>query len=341
MIAEKSDGRFNARTIKWLRSSKKAEAKRVMTLVERAFKSDPRVKAKQQREKQERERIVQEKALEKQLAEEKAAQEKRDAEAALKAAEEEKKAAAKEAAAKRKQLRISVCEVLMKAGVFDNTCGESMAIREDKVLRSCAEWVTAKSENLEQLLAVVTEEASKGSPESLVALINKIIQETETRLRLDRYGQPYKPPGTETEGDAKPAPKAAVKDEAGDWNEEHLTLLQKAIAKYPGGTVDRWAKMSAFMGNTHTEKQVLLKTRELDQCWNVLKSATTTNGGVESHLPDAWSAKQQKQLEDALRALKEYKEKDKWDKIAEAVEGKSKSECVARYKYLAGMQGKK
>ena len=50
---------------------------------------------------------------------------------------------------------------------------------------------------------------------------------------------------------------------------------------------------------------------------------------------DVWTKAQQKQLEDALKSLKDYKEKDKWDKVAATVEGKSKKQCVERYKYLA------
>eukprot|EP01059_Diplonema_ambulator_P032337 TRINITY_DN6302_c0_g2_i1.p1 TRINITY_DN6302_c0_g2~~TRINITY_DN6302_c0_g2_i1.p1 ORF type:complete len:328 (+),score=154.82 TRINITY_DN6302_c0_g2_i1:44-1027(+) len=49
---------------------------------------------------------------------------------------------------------------------------------------------------------------------------------------------------------------------------------------------------------------------------------------------DIWSASQQKALENILRELKAYKEKDKWDKIAAAIEGKTKKQCVNRYKFL-------
>ena len=50
---------------------------------------------------------------------------------------------------------------------------------------------------------------------------------------------------------------------------------------------------------------------------------------------------QQTQLEGALKSLKDYKEKDKWDKIAELVEGKTKKQCVERYKHLATLLKKK
>ncbi|KAJ9467261.1 Zuotin [Diplonema papillatum] len=49
---------------------------------------------------------------------------------------------------------------------------------------------------------------------------------------------------------------------------------------------------------------------------------------------ELWSPAQQKALETVLRDMKAYKEKDKWDKIAGAVEGKTRKQCVTRYKFL-------
>lgn len=37
-------------------------------------------------------------------------------------------------------------------------------------------------------------------------------------------------------------------------------------------------------------------------------------------------------------SLKDYKEKDKWDKVAALVEGKNRKQCTERYKYLATRQ---
>jgi len=55
-----------------------------------------------------------------------------------------------------------------------------------------------------------------------------------------------------------------------------------------------------------------------------------------------WSAAQQKQLEGALRKFPSSLEKnERWTKIANAVDGKSKRECVARFKELrAGLSQK-
>ena len=52
---------------------------------------------------------------------------------------------------------------------------------------------------------------------------------------------------------------------------------------------------------------------------------------------DEWTSKQQEQLEQGLRALKNYKEKDKFIKIAEYVDKKSSKQCLMRYKYLCSL----
>jgi hypothetical protein len=56
------------------------------------------------------------------------------------------------------------------------------------------------------------------------------------------------------------------------------------------------------------------------------------NGGGE----DEWNAEQQKQLEKALKETKAT-DTERWEKIAAMVEGKSKKQCIRRYKKLAEM----
>lgn len=51
---------------------------------------------------------------------------------------------------------------------------------------------------------------------------------------------------------------------------------------------------------------------------------------------DKWSSEQQKQLEVALKAV-DTKDAQRWEKIAEQVEGKSKKQCMQRYKKLVQM----
>jgi DnaJ family protein C protein 2 len=52
---------------------------------------------------------------------------------------------------------------------------------------------------------------------------------------------------------------------------------------------------------------------------------------------EEWTPKQQQQLEAGLRALKDYKEKDKFIKVAEYVDGKTAKQCFERFKYLCSL----
>lgn len=54
----------------------------------------------------------------------------------------------------------------------------------------------------------------------------------------------------------------------------------------------------------------------------------------------AWSADQQKALEDALRKHKDANKEEKWDLIAGDVPGKDRKECMQRFKVWLGREGK-
>jgi DnaJ family protein C protein 2 len=64
------------------------------------------------------------------------------------------------------------------------------------------------------------------------------------------------------------------------------------------------------------------------------KRKATANG--ERHSPaDVWTAEQDKQLQDGLAKYPASMEKnERWDKISEGVEGRSKKECVERFKAI-------
>lgn len=66
-------------------------------------------------------------------------------------------------------------------------------------------------------------------------------------------------------------------------------------------------------------------------------TASLTNGSAAAAAdPENWSAAQQKQLEDALKET-DAKDAQRWEKIADKVEGKNKKQCMQRYKKLVQM----
>eukprot|EP00096_Caligus_rogercresseyi_P011468 TRINITY_DN4510_c0_g1_i2.p1 TRINITY_DN4510_c0_g1~~TRINITY_DN4510_c0_g1_i2.p1 ORF type:complete len:499 (+),score=199.38 TRINITY_DN4510_c0_g1_i2:50-1546(+) len=88
-----------------------------------------------------------------------------------------------------------------------------------------------------------------------------------------------------------------------------------------------------------------LETRDLNQVIEPVKSKTKTKGGKmgeapkegdETSLPESenWTQQQQKALESALAALPKGVT-ERWDRIASKVPGKSKAQCMLRFKTIA------
>lgn len=66
-------------------------------------------------------------------------------------------------------------------------------------------------------------------------------------------------------------------------------------------------------------------------------SALVTNNNevtITNNINESWTAEQQKQLETALKSVQAL-DPQRWEKIASMVIGKTKKECIKRYKHLA------
>mmetsp|Transcript_600 Transcript_600/g.1238 ORF Transcript_600/g.1238 Transcript_600/m.1238 type:complete len:243 (+) Transcript_600:1205-1933(+) len=79
----------------------------------------------------------------------------------------------------------------------------------------------------------------------------------------------------------------------------------------------------------------------------VAAAAATSSAGevatvTAASVPSEWSAEQQKALETALQKIPASVGAERWDRIAESVPGKTKGECVKRYKEIvAALKAKK
>ncbi|XP_067649421.1 dnaJ homolog subfamily C member 1-like [Haliotis asinina] len=217
----------------------------------------------------------------------------------------------------------------------------------------------------------------------------------------------------------------------GDWSDEELILLAKAVNKFPGGTVKRWEKIADFVGRTVEEVTVKSKQvkggafamnlsssvqggafsgKSKKQEWDISDSIITTNDPLassenmdEENKPrrrnkpskvvktadrslqiahsqpvskpaaappsekgapasvgsvsqdsqsnttesvklktgdSTWTQNQQVIFEWALKHTPKGVDK-RWEKIAEQIPGKSKEDCILRFKYLADLVKKK
>ncbi|XP_060066301.1 dnaJ homolog subfamily C member 1-like [Ylistrum balloti] len=210
---------------------------------------------------------------------------------------------------------------------------------------------------------------------------------------------------------------------AGEWTDEELAQLSKAMTKYPGGSVNRWEKVASVVNRTVPEviaKSKTLKTSYVNKLDASLQSGglkggkksqviteemishksdyegkvnEDMNGEVKSgdvrrrHKPkpkktaertllaaaeskteegkpnivqpvesattgvnsvtskstddaDQWNKNQQTILEWNLRQYPKGTDQ-RWEKIAQQIPGKTKEDCILRYKYLADLVKKK
>lgn len=188
---------------------------------------------------------------------------------------------------------------------------------------------------------------------------------------------------------------------ANEWTDSETELLAKAVARFPGGTTERWEKIAQMVGKT--VKEVTSKSKELKT--NCVKSVDPSQQGItllklincpskKIILPNStsereddvlneqpnvrrlvdgsvvrqrvnvvpkslertlmisttnvpkpesnndvdnalmWTQQQQRLLEAALIQYPKGTT-DRWDRVAESIPGKSKDDCVKRFKHLA------
>lgn len=146
-------------------------------------------------------------------------------------------------------------------------------------------------------------------------------------------------------------------EKSSNWIEEEIALLVKAANLFPAGTNRRWFQVCQYINDHNrerlpkTEKEVIKQAKlraaqvtagvlaEKQQKLalpKVLTSATTTNGaGRPGTTIDDWTLDEQMKFEKALKEIPTA-DPQRWERIAEAT-GKTKKECVQRYKKIVEM----
>ncbi|CAK9817926.1 DnaJ homolog subfamily C member 1 [Anthophora plagiata] len=137
----------------------------------------------------------------------------------------------------------------------------------------------------------------------------------------------------------------------GLWTDDDILELIKLVKKYPTGTSERWDKIADAMNRTVAEVTYMAKKIKDEG----LKPTTPTEEIVVDERPrkpktrpenntdniSEWSQEQQRALEAALIKYPKSTSVDRWEKIANCVEGKTKDECQIRYRQLVELVKKK
>uniref|UniRef100_A0A3Q1FYH1 DnaJ homolog subfamily C member 2 n=1 Tax=Acanthochromis polyacanthus TaxID=80966 RepID=A0A3Q1FYH1_9TELE len=211
-------------------------------------------------------------------------------------------------------------------------------------------------------LQSLNEVLASGSKEDSKAAVDKQVQEVNAQLQRER----------EAEVQARQAARSAEQASGGGggggkgWNEEDLQLLIKAVNLFPAGTNARWEVIANYMnlhsttGMKRTAKDVINKAKNLQRLDPLQKDeinkkafekfkkehasvAPSIDNAVPSERFDGsdgnaapWTTEEQKLLEQALKTYP-VSTPERWEKIAAAVPGRSKKDCMKRYKELVEM----
>uniref|UniRef100_A0A8D8FW74 DnaJ homolog subfamily C member 1 n=1 Tax=Culex pipiens TaxID=7175 RepID=A0A8D8FW74_CULPI len=176
----------------------------------------------------------------------------------------------------------------------------------------------------------------------------KFVAPEKTDAELAAYNQSAIQRGDDS-GATTAKPKPVVS--GGLWTEDDLTELVRLVKKYPGGTTDRWEVIAELMGRSVTEVTYMaFKMKDggykIGQpesvAENIIQEAakqkvkTKKSAEVAPELDGNanWSQAQQAAFEQAIQKYPKSGSSDRWQKIAGSVPGKSREECMARYKYL-------
>ncbi|CAL5032630.1 unnamed protein product [Urochloa decumbens] len=242
--------------------AKKAEYARVRTLVDNAYKKDPRIQRRKDEEKAEKQRRKEAKYLVKKQQEEEAA---RAAEEERKRKEEEAKKAA-EAALNQKKLKEKEKKLLCKEKTrLRNLAAPVVAeshfgLSDEDVETACASLV------MEQLKKLCDSMDGKDAAEKARFLNTALNKESSSKeaKKSEANGVEGSAPKSNSKGEKVTQGSSILNNyekKERPWGKEEVELLRKAIQKYPKGTSRRWEVVSEFIGTGRSVEEILKATK--------------------------------------------------------------------------------
>lgn len=347
---------------------KKEEMNRIRTLVDTAYGCDPRIKKFKDEEKARKESEKKAKADAKkrgQEEKEKARQAELEAARLLKEKEEEEAKQAAQQAKKEKEIQKKAIKKERQKlrtscktwNYFADNEADNVKMMEE-VEKLCDRLELTSLQSLNELLASASKDVGK-------AAVDKQVQEVNAQLQKEK----------DAEIQARQAARGGEQASGGGggggggkgWNEDDLQLLIKAVNLFPAGTNARWEVIANYMNQHSTSgirrnaKDVINKAKNLQRLDPVQKDEInrkafekfkkehnsvppTIDNAVPSERFEAsgdsntasWTTEEQKLLEQALKTYP-VSTPERWEKIADTVPGRSKKDCMKRYKELVEM----
>ncbi|NXS06222.1 DNJC2 protein, partial [Neodrepanis coruscans] len=334
---------------------KKEEMNRIRTLVDNAYSCDPRIKKFKEEEKAKKEAEKKAKVEAKRKEQEaKEKQRQAELEAARLAKEKEEEEVRQQALVAKKEKEIQKKAIKKERQKLRTTCKNWNYFSDNEA--DCVKMM----EEVEKLCDPLTSTTREGGKAAVV----KQIEEINEQIRREKE---------EAEARMRQATKSSEKSTTGggggskNWPEDDLQLLIKAVNLFPAGTNSRnwlcgYSKLIAtyfyyytwleFCCN-HFSLQCLLlidphqKDDINKKAFDKFKKEHGVVPQMDSAAPSErfegspldsspWTTEEQKLLEQALKTYP-VNTPERWEKIAAAVPGRSKKDCMKRYKELVEM----
>ena len=323
---EEATSRFEKRQMlkenkKMKASMKKEEKIRIDTLTNIAYKRDPRIIEEEKRLEKEREEEKKQRALERQKQKE---EQELKRQMMIKQNEEEKERQKQIKLKEKEDLEIKILNIIKE---------NNIKINDNDIFQF---KLNSNNDSLKEFLQHIT----KFEKENKSLLKKEIIEKCDSL-----FGMKFKEEKKE---------ESEKKDSI--WSKEEMFLLQKGVKKYPAGTKQRWDKIREIVKTKSEEeiiqmahylvvnpnikiegninlKELLQKEKKENKEEKKIKNEKTNEKKSEAN----WTAEEQKLLEEALKKYpSSLPTNERWTNIAKHV-GKTKKQCVERYKYLASL----
>ena len=301
----------------------KEEKMRIDNLTNIAYKRDPRIIEEERRIQKEKEEEKRQRAILKQKQKE---EEELKRQILLKQHEEEKE--------RKKEMKIKEKEELSNK-ILNIIKENNIKANDDDIFQFN---INSKNESLKEFLEKI-EKVDKND------LKKEIIENCK-----NIFGMKFKDEKKEEE-----EKKESI------WTKEEMFLLQKGVKKFPAGTKKRWDRIKEIV-KTKNEDEIIQMTHYLTINPNIkiegdinlkelLQKEKKNNDKKEEKKEEKkedkkeekksnesnWTAEEQKLLEEALKKFpSSLPANERWTNIAKHV-GKTKRQCVDRYKYLASL----
>jgi len=323
---EEATSRFEKRQMlkenkKMKASMRKEEKIRIDTLINIAYKRDPRIIEEEKRLEKEREEEKKKRALERQKQRE---EEELKREIMIKQYEEEKERIKKKKLEEKEE---------MEKNIINKIKENNINMNEDDLFQF---KLNSKNESLKECLDYI----SKYEKED-----NNIKKKEIMEKCKSLFGMKFKEEIKEE------------KEKESVWTKEEMFLLQKGVKKYPAGTKKRWDKIKEIV-KTKNEEEIVQMAHYLVVTPNIKiegninlkellqkeKKEKNENNEEKSKKIEKqekseinWTGEEQKLLEEALKKYpSSLPTNERWTNISKHV-GKTKKQCVERYKYLANL----